>query len=80
MRSVAHDLLFEDGQVAITPGAFGGYRRSSFIGAVLLTLHAVDADTITSPTVVRLQSESPLRTSYCERANSSASPASAMGA
>lgn len=32
------DLLYADGRVRITPHTFGGYRRSSFIGALLGTL------------------------------------------
>jgi len=35
------DLLYADGRVRITPETFGGYRRSSFIGAFLGTLPSV---------------------------------------
>jgi hypothetical protein len=35
------DILYSDGRVRITPATFGGYRRSSFIGALLATLPGV---------------------------------------
>lgn len=35
------DLLYTEGRVRITPETFGGYRRSSFIGAFLGTLPGV---------------------------------------
>jgi uncharacterized protein DUF3883 len=35
------DILFSAGEVRITPATFGGYRRSSFIGAFLGTLDGV---------------------------------------
>lgn len=52
------DLLFATGSVRIEPDTFDGYRRSSFIGAALSTLHGVEVDA--HPVQVRLAEESPL--------------------
>jgi hypothetical protein len=50
------DILIEDGEIRIEPDTFGGYRRSSFIGAALGQLHGVELTT--SPTWVRLAASS----------------------
>lgn len=45
------DILYGHGEIRIEPETFGGYRRSSFIGAVLGTLEGVTVET--RPTWVR---------------------------
>jgi 5-methylcytosine-specific restriction protein A len=56
------DLLFSEGAVRIDPSTFNGYRRSSFIGAVLASLPAT---VVEGPrTEVRLQEASPLRDAF----------------
>jgi 5-methylcytosine-specific restriction enzyme A len=56
------DILFSEGAVLIEPSTFDGYRRSSFIGAVLASLPATEVD---GPrTEVRLQEASPLRDAF----------------
>lgn len=49
------DTLFATGEIRIEPATFGGYRRSSFIGAVLGTLDGVLVSP--RPVWVRLASE-----------------------
>jgi MrcB-like, N-terminal domain len=58
------DLLLADGEVRIEPATFNGYRRSSFIGAVLASLPG----TVTTPppTWVRLAPESPFQDQLIE--------------
>jgi len=58
------DLLFTEGQVRITPETFGGYRRSSAIGAVLAALPATQVTA--QPTHVGLASQTPLRDQLIE--------------
>ena len=53
------DHLTEQGEVRVTPEAFGGYRRSSAIGAILATLPGVEVSD--SPTYIRLAEHSFLR-------------------
>lgn len=53
------DLLFEDGEVRITPETFGRYRRSSAIGAILASLEGVEVTPV--PTSVKLVRATPLR-------------------
>src|SRR3954451_7245194 len=48
----ALDILYAAGEFRVTPETLGGYRRSSFIGAMLGLLDGVLIDT--RPTVVRL--------------------------
>jgi 5-methylcytosine-specific restriction enzyme A len=61
------DLLFSEGAVRIDPSTFNGYRRSSFIGAVLASLPATGVEE--SPTEVRLQEASPLRDAFVTAGN-----------
>jgi len=53
------DLLFDEGEVLIEPQTFGGYRRSSFIGAALASLPRTEV--AANPSRVRLAADSPLR-------------------
>jgi 5-methylcytosine-specific restriction protein A len=53
------DLLVKTGAVRIQPETFGGYRRSSFIGAVLASLPGTEV--VGPPTTVRLTEATPLR-------------------
>lgn len=75
----ALDALFEHGAVAITPGSFDGYRRSSFIGAVLLTLDAVELDETISPPVVCLSPRSPLRDQLAKACSLAPQPRAGSG-
>jgi 5-methylcytosine-specific restriction enzyme A len=58
------DLLLSEGEVRVRPESFGGYRRSSFIGAILATLP--ETEFVAAPATVRLSAASPLRDALAE--------------
>lgn len=53
------DLLFDEGEVRVTPETFDGYRRSSAIGAMLSALDRVEVDG--PPILIRLAPRAPLQ-------------------
>lgn len=56
------DMLFEESEVRIEPETFGGYRRSSAIGAILASLDGIEVTA--PPTYVRLVGSTPLRDGF----------------